>query len=657
MSTSVDAVLAGEVQLTIKAAAKSGRSFSGIASTPTIDSHGEMVDPLGLTFANPVPLLLNHDQRIPVGTVTFQRATAAGLPFTAAIPEVTEIGSLKDLCDLAAHMVAHGLIRNVSVGMITKAVEPIKQGLRILKAEIRELSLVSVPANLDAAILSVKSASAHAATPAASGLAVRLRDKDAPIMSEKTFIPDALKETENHRAATVARMDELMTKAHEAGTTLEGDEADEYDRLDVDLEKTDLHLQRLKKLEASNVAAATPITAIRSVKSASDLRGAVPHVAIKSNLPKGTAATRMIMAIAEARGEYGRAVAIAEKKWNDTTPEVALALKAAVAAGNTTDPSWAGPLVQQNILGDFIELLRPATIIGKIPGMRYVPFNTKVALQTLAGVYGWVGQGAAKPLTKLGWGTVSLGVSKAAGIITLTEELVRLSSPSAEEACRRDMIAGIAAFLDEQFINPAVALVPDVHPASITNGAHSAVATVNAWGDIANMIALFIANKVPLTNAVLIMSEANAFALGVSTNPLGAPQFPSMGPTGGTLPGGIKVVTSQTAAGLVILVAADEILIADEGQVNIDISREASVQMDSAPANPADATTVLVSLWQNNLVGLRAERFINWVRARPVSVEYLTGAAWTPTMASPFAMGQAGGAYVPPPAGRAKAGE
>ena len=242
-----------------------------------------------------------------------------------------------------------------------------------------------------------------------------------------------------------------------------------------------------------------------------------------------------------------------------------------------------------------------------------------------------MGEGAAKPLTKLGFGTVTLGISKAAGIITLTEELVRLSSPSAEEACRRDMISGISAFLDLQFIDPSVAALAGVHPASITNGAHSAPATGDAWGDITKMIQTFITNKVPVMNATIVMSEANAFALGLSTNALGAPLFPNLGPQGGTLPGGINVVTSQTASSLVVLVAPSEILIADDGQVNVDVSREASVQMDSAPDNPAQATTVMVSLWQNNLVGLRAERFINWVRARPVSVEYLTAAGWAPT--------------------------
>ena len=50
--------------------------------------------------------------------------------------------------------------------------------------------------------------------------------------------------------------------------------------------------------------------------------------------------------------------------------------------------------------------------------------------------------------------------------------------------------------------------------------------------------------------------------------------------------------------------------------------------MDSAPASPADATTVYVSLWQQNLIGLRAERFVHWKRANPNAVKYLTATAW-----------------------------
>src|SRR4029077_6620885 len=136
--------------------------------------------------------------------------------------------------------------------------------------------------------------------------------------------------------------------------------------------------------------------------------------------------------------------------------EVQLALKAAVAAGTATDATWAGPLVQPNISKDMVELLRAATIVDKIPGLYTVPFNTKIPQQTGGGTYNWVGEMKPKPVTAAAFASVALGRAKVAGIITLTQELIKLSSPSAEKVVRDEMIAGITAFLDGQFINPAV---------------------------------------------------------------------------------------------------------------------------------------------------------------------------------------------------------
>jgi hypothetical protein len=124
------------------------------------------------------------------------------------------------------------------------------------------------------------------------------------------------------------------------------------------------------------------------------------------------------------------------------------------------------------------------------------------------------------------------------------------------------------------------------------------------------------------------MNESNALALSIALNALGQPMFPGFTGEGGTLMGA-KVIVSNAATTKLILVHAPSILFADEGGVQIDVSQEASVQMDSVPTNPSDATTVLVSFFQRNLVGLRAERMITWIRARTAAVHYTTGVAYT----------------------------
>jgi HK97 family phage major capsid protein len=277
------------------------------------------------------------------------------------------------------------------------------------------------------------------------------------------------------------------------------------------------------------------------------------------------------------------------------------------------------------LASEFLELLRPLTVLGKIPGFRHVPFNISVTQQTGGGLYQWVGQGAPKPVGALAFATVTLAIAKCAGIIVISEELARTSSPSAEDIIRNDMMKGIATFLDVEFTNPARAPVANVSPGSVTNGVtpitSAGTSASNGRTDIQALAAAMLALNISTANAVVLMSETNALALGSALNPLGQPLFPGLSATGGSILG-YQAITSQSLGTTVAMINGEGILMADEGGIEIDVSREASVQMDSAPMNPPDATVVHTSLWQNNLVGLRADRIINWKRARAGSVQY-----------------------------------
>jgi hypothetical protein len=201
---------------------------------------------------------------------------------------------------------------------------------------------------------------------------------------------------------------------------------------------------------------------------------------------------------------------------------------------------------------------------------------------------------------------------------------------------RDDMIKGIAQFLDGQFIDPAVAAVTGVNPASITNGLTPIVSTDDPMTDLVAVLQAFAAANVSISGGVLIMNESNGLVMGLVRDAQGNTLFPGVTAQGGTAQG-FTVITSNTASTNVIALQPSRVLVADEGQVSIDVSREASLQMDSAPTSPADATTVLVSLWQHNMVGLRAERLINWKRLDNVSVQILTGAVYAPLLVTPSA--------------------
>ena len=434
-----------------------------------------------------------------------------------------------------------------------------------------------------------------------------------------------------------------MQKSLDEGRSTDAAEAEAFDTLEAEIKTIDEDLVRLKRLEKLNVAKAAPVDkkAGENAEDASKARGGI-NIELKSNLPKGTGFARYAMAIARSKGNLMQAAEIA-KGWHDSTPEVETVLRAAVAAGTTTDSSWAAPLVEyQNLTGEFIELLRPATIIGKIQGLRRVPFNVKMPSQTTGSSVGWVGEGAPKPVSKLGFGTTQLGFAKVAGIVVLTDELVRFSNPSAEALVNADLVASIAQFLDHDFVDPAKAASANVSPASITNG----VTPVTASGtdadalkaDVKAVFGKFIAANLSVAGSVWIMTSTQALAIGLMQNAMGQPEFPGIGMNGGTF-FGLPVVVSEnipayagtgsppTGAGSrILLVKPSEILLADDGGVTLDASNQASIQMSDAPDNPATASTVMTSLWQNNLIGLRAERTINWGKRRAEAVEYINGA-------------------------------
>lgn len=144
--------------LEVKALNEEKREITGVATTPEPDRVGDIVEPLGVKFKNPLPLLWQHDHEKPVGTVKFEKPTKDGIRFVATLPVIAEEGKLKEMVDLAWQAVKAKLVRGVSIGF-----RPLEYsyldggGIRFTESEIYELSLVSVPANASASIETIKS--------------------------------------------------------------------------------------------------------------------------------------------------------------------------------------------------------------------------------------------------------------------------------------------------------------------------------------------------------------------------------------------------------------------------------------------------------------------------------------------------------------------
>lgn len=452
----------------------------------------------------------------------------------------------------------------------------------------------------------------------------------------KRTIAEQIQDFQNKRAASAGRMDAIMEKASEEGRTLEVAETEEYETLQSEVKAIDEHIVRLKAHEASNVAAATRVTAdnTQGAEKSAGTRSGV--ITVHSNAPKGIGIARMAIAMVRGNNNARMAALEARQLWPDM-PQVELALKAAIEAGDTTTSGWASQLVPaaQQMHDEFLELLRPATIIGRIPGLRRVPFNIAVPVETASGTAAWVGEGAAKPVTSLTLSSVTLRWAKAAAIVAITKELARFSRPDAEVVVRDSMVKTLTAFFDAAFVS-TTAEVTNVAPAGILNGISStAVTGVTAATfrtDMGTILNKMTGHKVPLNQIVLLMSSTMAVNLSLMVTSLGVPLFPNVTRDGGSVLG-FPVVVSEAVGTNIIAINAADILLAEDPGVQVDVSDTASVEMSNTPisgdTSPFTGTT-LKSFWQNNLIGVRVEQFITWKVARAASVEFLTSVAYLP---------------------------
>lgn len=300
--------------------------------------------------------------------------------------------------------------------------------------------------------------------------------------------------------------------------------------------------------------------------------------------------------------------------------------KAATTPGTTTDPSHAALAALKPYENAFLAVTRPQTLIGRIRGIVEAPFNSGIPVQTSAGVFSWSGQSKPKGLTRFDFGMVPLGVTKVPGIIVLAEELLRLARPGTEALLERCLADGIAEFLDRQFTDPAVAAVADVNPASVTNGiapiAPSGTTAAALVRDVGTLLGQFFGQNPDVSNAALLMTPGIAGML------IGATNSQTATLRGGTY-AGVDLYPSAAVGTTIVALDASMILLADGG-VEFSESHQTTLQMDSAPTDPPTAATVMIPLWQNNLVALRAERFVNWRRARASAVSYISPIAYVP---------------------------
>lgn len=475
---------------------------------------------------------------------------------------------------------------------------------------------------------------------------------------------ESLEDLREQKQGQMEAINKLVSDEQRSKTT---DEREKYSSLRDDIAAIDGEIQDLKDL-AAIAKRAVPVNGANA-KAASTSRSTEVTVRHPAKPEPGIRLAQLAMAMVRSKGDMGLAYNLMNQHYPNH-PAVAVLkharetggqfskyinnaaewyTKAPVDGGTSATGSWTAALLAHvEYSGDFIEWLRPRTIIGQygtgsIPSLRRIPFNVNIKGQNAGGTGYWVGQGQPKPVTKFGYTSVYHGFKKLAVISVLDDEIIRFSNPAAEALVRDALAELIVATSDSTFVDGAAADTdrPAGLLASVAGNPASGVDHNAIKADLKLLWAGALAAELDPRGAVYVTTPAIAQSLMLMHGDLSdSPLFPNINLAGGSLLGVPVIVSNHVAAGNFILTFAPEIYLSDDGMVTVDASNQATIEMNTTPENavsdlagspapaPIESGASFVSMFQTNSVALRAERYMNWSKRRTTAVNRVTDVDW-----------------------------
>lgn len=428
--------------------------------------------------------------------------------------------------------------------------------------------------------------------------------------------------------AEMEKMGAIMTKAASEKRTTSDAEEVEAEAIEKNVAKLKKNLQRVEDLiNAQNIAkaAATPAAGLNEKQAAASAEGDInPEKAgktmqVKSNLPAGIGFAKAMRARVAAQMELkdGNAVSALDIAKSRNEPEQVINFLQKDALVGRTDATEFAALVEEDTLtGEFVELLRARTVFDKLQGFKEVPFNTRMVRQLTGSTAGWVGEGAVKPVTNPTYDTIKIDEHKLAAISIFTDEFLRNSKPKADALFLEDLLIACAELIDGTFLGTAAGDL--TKPAGILNGVTGITATGKTAetyeADLLALTAEFLANNKSLAGAQVIMSEVMANQLARLRDALGGRYYGGMqGAINAKSLDGLNVIESESAADKIIMIKPSELLLADDGRVDVSYSDQATIVNGEETLN----------LWQQNMSAVRVERFITWTKRRDTAVSFI----------------------------------
>jgi Phage capsid family len=327
-----------------------------------------------------------------------------------------------------------------------------------------------------------------------------------------------------------------------------------------------------------------------------------------------------------------------------TSPNLERMMKAAVSAGGAGSGEWGMEVADfSRNAREWVALSNAETVLGRLDCVR-VPFKTRVIVETDPASAGFVAAGVAIPLAQLSLdATTALERLKIGTICAFTNELLEVWGPGTQANVDERLRLAVQRGLDAALLDPERAAANGVRPGSLLNGISPLGDFTNtaagALTDIEALLGALVDAGSDLRRVRLVTHPRTALTLSLMQNTNGNATFPNLTAVGGAI-AGVPVLTSVSAvrAGsptetIVAAIDASRIVLADDGDVVLDASRIAAVEMSSAPSgdsvgthsSPTEPTAAnLTSAFQTHTTLLKVVRWINWERADDSAVAWMT---------------------------------
>jgi hypothetical protein len=305
--------------------------------------------------------------------------------------------------------------------------------------------------------------------------------------------------------------------------------------------------------------------------------------------------------------------------------------------GITTGEQGAELLeLDSTFTGDFITFLYSQTIFDRL-GFRQMPVDVTVKGMDGAFTGYFVGEKKPIPVSIGSFSTVNLRRFKAAGLTYLSRDLIERSAPAAEPLFVDGVTQAITQAIDTKAFSTDAASA-GVNSAGLLNGL-AGTASVggrvqDVYTDDLYLTNIFVAAK---NNGGLkyVSGKVVANQIAHLLSPLTAtPVFTSVSADGGTLHGKPYVTGENFPASNLILIKPSDVWVVGDSGVSVELSTEATIEADTAPTGegltPAAQSANMVSMFQTDMVAIRAIRDIDWsyrraqaiVTARLTAVKY-----------------------------------